>query len=114
MSIQFIHTYEDIISIENLLEAWNEFIDGKRGRKDVQRFQLRLMDNLYDLHLDLKDGTYKHKGYIEFKISDPKPRIIHKASVRDRILHRAVYRKLYPFFNRTFISESFSCRIRKG
>lgn len=112
--IQFIHTYDNIISVENLLEAWNEFVQGKKRRKDVQSFQLRCMDNILDLHIDLKNKTYVHRGYEFFTLSDPKPRDIHKASVRDRILHRAIYRKLYPFFDRTFISDSFSCRMEKG
>ncbi len=112
--IQFIHAYNDIISVENLLEGWNEFVKGKKKRKDVQMFQLHHMDRILDLHLDLKNRTYKHKGYEAFTISDPKPRNIHKASVRDRVLHRAIYRKLYPFFDKTFISDSFSCRNGKG
>lgn len=95
--IAFIHTYDDIISVKNLLLAWGEFVKGKKSRKDVQAFQLRLMDNIFNLHLDLKNKTYKHCGYEAFKISDPKPRDIHKANVRDRLLHRAIYRKLYPF-----------------
>jgi retron-type reverse transcriptase len=66
------------------------------------------------LHEDLKDKIYKHGNYEEFKINDPKPRTIHKASVRDRLLHHAVYRILYPFFDKTFISDSFSCRNNKG
>ncbi len=112
--IQFIHTYDDIISVENLLYAWTDFARGKKKRKDVQQFQIRLMDNIIDLYNDLKNKTYIHKGYEAFTISDPKPRNIHKASVRDRILHRAIYNKLYPFFDKTFISDSFSCRLRKG
>lgn len=111
---QLIHTYDSIISVENLLTAWNEFIKGKKNRKDVQAFQIRLMDNILSLHLELKNKTYMHRGYEAFKISDPKPRDIHKASVRDRLLHRAIYRKLYPFFDRTFIPDSFSCRLNKG
>ena len=72
------------------------------------------MDNILTLHRDLADGTYKHGGYMAFKISDPKPRDIHKATVRDRLLHHALYRKLYPFFDRTFIADSYSCRKAKG
>jgi retron-type reverse transcriptase len=34
--------------------------------------------------------------------------------VRDRVLHRAIYKKLYPFFDRTFVPFSFSCRNGKG
>lgn len=114
MKIQLSHKFEDIISIENLLEAWTEFVRGKRIKADVQEFSFRLMDNILTLHDDLANLTYRHGGYHAFNISDPKPRSIHKASVRDRLLHHALYRKLYPFYNRTFISDSFSCRVRKG
>ena len=112
--IQFSHRYEDIISVENLLEAWKEFRRGKSEKEGVQRFQLRLMEHILILHNDLRNKTYRHGPYRHFKITDPKPRDIHKASVRDRLLHHALYRKLYPFFDRTFISDSFSCRLGKG
>jgi len=97
-----------------LLEAWQEFVKGKRNRKDVQEFQLRLMDNVLDLHLDLKNKTYHHDGYHAFSISDPKPRNIHKATVRDRLLHHAAHRILYPYFDKKFIHDSYSCRLNKG
>ncbi len=106
--------FENIISLENLLEAWKEFIKGKRKKRDVQEFQLNLMDNILDLHRDLKSFKYNHGGYKAFKINDPKPRNIHKASIRDRLLHHAIYGILYPFFDRTFASDSFSCRNNKG
>jgi len=114
LKIIFQHKFEDLISIDNLLCSWQEFLKGKRNRKDVQEFQFNLMDNILSLHNDLKNNTYKHGGYQEFRIQDPKPRIIHKARVRDRLLHRAIYRILYPFFDKTFISNSYSCRNNKG
>ncbi|MCX6760369.1 MAG: reverse transcriptase/maturase family protein [Candidatus Nealsonbacteria bacterium] len=114
MKIKLIHKFEDIVSVDNLLLAWQEFIRGKRNKKDVQSFSFNLMDNILSLHYDLKNSKYKHGGYECFKMNDPKPRIIHKASVRDRLLHHAVYRILYPFFDKTFISDSFSCRNNKG
>ena len=95
--IQCWHSYDDIISLENLLAAWQEFRIGKRKRKDVQQFERNLMENLINLHNDLRARTYQHGPYHAFRISDPKPRDIHKASVRDRVLHHAIYRMLYPF-----------------
>ena len=56
----------------------------------------------------------QHGTYHAFNISDPKSRNIHKASVRDRLLHHAIHRKLYPFFDKKFISDSYSCRVGKG
>ncbi len=106
--------YEDIISVENLLEVWREFKRGKGKRADVLEFERYLMQNILKLHSELLAGTYTHGGYEYFKISDPKPRDIHKASVRDRLVHHALYRKFYPFFNKTFIPDSYSCREEKG
>lgn len=109
-----VHAYDDIISVENLLVAWREFLRGKRKRKDVEEFSVYLMDNIFVLHRELANKTYRHGGYTAFKINDPKPRDIHKASVRDRLLHHALYRVLYPYFDQKFIHDSYSCRNRKG
>ena len=114
MKTQLTHNFSDIICLENLLEAWKEFEKGKKHKKDVQEFSIRLMDNIFSLNADLLNHTYESGGYQAFKINDPKPRDIHKAGVRDRLLHHAIYRKLYPFFDRTFISDSYSCRNEKG
>jgi retron-type reverse transcriptase len=114
MKIQLTHKFEEIISIENLLQAWKEFEKGKKSKKDVQEFSLNLMDNIFSLHEELSNHIYIHGGYQAFKINDPKPRDIHKALVRDRLLNHAIYRVLYPFFDRTFIADSYSCRNNKG
>lgn len=114
MSVQFTHRFEDIIGVENLLEAWREFAKGKRHKRDVQEFSMGLMKHILTLHNELVNHTYQHGGYQAFRVHDPKPRDIHKAAVRDRLVHHAVYRVLYPFFDRTFIADSFSCRNDKG
>jgi retron-type reverse transcriptase len=114
MRITFNHSYNDIISIENLLLAWKEFKKGKKSRIDVQIFERNFMSNILSLHQELVTRVYKHGAYLAFNISDPKPRNIHKASVRDRLLHHAIYRILYPFFDRTFTPDLYSCRVNKG
>jgi len=112
--IIFAEKYEDVISVENLLEAWKEFLPGKKSKPGVQEFGRNLMGNLFALHESLVDMSYRPDPYETFIVNDPKRRQIHKASVRDRVLHRALYRKLYPFFDRMFIADSFSCRLNKG
>lgn len=107
-------SYYDITSLENLLQAWNIFKKGKRNKLDVLEFEFNLMSNILDLHNDLKNKTYQHGSYEHFKVSDPKPRDIHKASVRDRLLHHAIYKILYPIYDKKFISDSYSCRNNKG
>ena len=110
----FTHTYDDIISVENLLAAWSEFRRGKRYRADVLEFQSNLMSNILQLHNDLSMCIYHHGGYEHFVVTDPKRRDIHKASVRDRLVHHAMYRILYPYFDARFIHDSYSCRNNKG
>jgi retron-type reverse transcriptase len=111
---QFIHTYDSIITVEKLLKAWQEFLRDKKKKKDVILFQAQLMNNIFDLHTDLKNKTYRHCGYYAFNISDPKPRQIHKATVRDRLLHHLIYQELYNYFDSKFIHDSYSCRIGNG
>ena len=100
--------------MENLCLAWKEFIIGKKRKKDVIKFNSDLMDNIVELHETLVNHTYHHNGYESFYITDPKRRHIHKANVRDRLLHHAVYRILYPFFDRIYIADSYSCRNERG
>lgn len=108
------HIYNSIISVDNLLSAWREFLKNKRRRRDIERFSLYLTDNILSLHRELSDKTYRHGSYRAFRINDPKPRDIHKANVRDRLLHHAIYRILYPYFDTKFVFDSYSCRLAKG
>jgi len=111
---KFNKKYQEIITVPNLLLAWKEFQRGKQKRNDVIIFQNRLMDNIFNLYQDLKNKTYRHSAYSAFNISDPKPRNIHKATVRDRLLHHLLYLETYHYFDRRFISDSYSCRVNKG
>lgn len=77
-------------------------------------FEYRLMENILSLHTDLINKTYIHGGYKAFKVNDPKPRNIHKASVQDRVLHHALYQALTPFYFPLFIHDSYSCQDDKG
>ncbi len=106
--------FEKIISPENLFLAWDAFKGDKRNKPDVLRFEWNLEQNIFRLHGDLKDRTYQHGPYASFYINDPKQRHIHKATVRDRILHHAVFSVINPVFEPTFIPTSFSCRIGYG
>lgn len=100
--------------MKNLFLAWKEFRKGKRYKLDVQEFEFNLEDNIFKLHSELRNKTYKHFHYTSFYVNDPKLRHIHKASVRDRVLHHAIFRILYPIFDKSFIFDSYSCRLGKG
>jgi retron-type reverse transcriptase len=106
--------FNEIINPENLFQAWEEFKRGKQKKPDVLAFEKNLEQNIFQLHRDLTSRTYKHGPYSSFYIYDPKRRHIHKATVRDRVLHHAIFRVLNWVFEPTFIPRSFSCRFGKG
>jgi retron-type reverse transcriptase len=101
-------------SAEHLFGAWDQFKQEKRSKADVMEFEQKIEQHIFQLHRDLRNKTYKHGPYTAFYISDPKLRHIHKATVRDRVLHHAIFQKLNPMFEPGFIADSFSCRIGKG
>lgn len=110
----FRKSYHEIITVDKLLRSWQNFLSGKKEKNDVAVFQAKLADNIFSLYHDLINKIYIHQPYVAFNISDPKPRNIHKATVRDRLLHRLLYDELYGYFDSKFIYDSYSCRLNKG
>ena len=106
--------FHSIISLSNLLKAWKEFKQGKTTKADILEFEFNLESNLFALHTSLINKTYESDLYQAFYVYDPKRRHIHKATVRDRVLHQAIFRVLYPIFDKHFIFDSFSSRLKKG
>lgn len=104
----------DITSIKALNVAWQKFSRGKKARKDVGVYQRNLHYNLALLHQALRSGTYRHHAYQQFTMHDPKQRQIHKAIVADRVVHQAMVSAIEPFFDKSFIYDSYSCRVGKG
>ncbi|KKR05424.1 MAG: RNA-directed DNA polymerase [Candidatus Peregrinibacteria bacterium GW2011_GWC2_39_14] len=106
--------YTALCSPENLFKAFDEFICSKRKKKDVIEFATDLEENIFELSRELLSKTYNHGEYSRFHIWDPKFRIIHKAKVRDRIVHHVIFAYLYEVFDKTFIFHSYSSRLNKG
>lgn len=106
--------FSHIISLENLFEAWREFKRGKTTKPEIQEFAFNLEDNIFKLHKELKQKTWRPDPYISFYVRDPKLRHIHKATVRDRVFNQALFRVLYQIFDKGFVTDSYSCRKEKG
>src|SRR3990167_9666935 len=106
--------FNKIVDIENLFLAWEEFKIGKTKKPNVLEFEKDLEQNIFQLRRDLVSKKYEHGDYADFYICDPKKRHVYKATVRDRVVHHAIFKILNPIFEPTFIANSFSCRIGKG
>lgn len=106
--------FDRLCATEYLFLAWELFRRGKRSKPDVMVFERDLERNLFDLQGDLRAGTYRHGPYRAFTVHDPKARSIHKATVRDRVVHQAIVSAIEPMFDPHFVDDSFSCRFGKG
>ena len=94
--------------------AWEDFKRGKKKKLDVKLFGANIKSNIFNLHKELKEKTYQHSPYVSFYVKDPKLRNINKATVKDRVLHHAIFVILYRIFDRIFIFDSYSSRNDKG
>ncbi len=108
------HLYPQIASFDNLYLAFKAARRGKRARPDIAAFEYNLEENLLDLQSELQDEIYQPGKYHNFRILDPKPRLISAAPFRDRVVHHALCRVVEPIFDRRFIFDTYACRKGKG
>lgn len=106
--------YPEIYDFDNLFRAWESAGAGKRFRDEVLLFENNLESNLIDIQNHLIYGTYECGRYRPFYIYEPKKRLIMALPFRDRVVQWAIYRQLFPLFDRQFISDSYACRKGKG
>jgi len=106
--------YPKIYSLENLIIAWRKAKKGKTKKSYVKLFEANLIENLLQLHAELKNQSYTPKELVTFILRDPKTRKISKSDFRDRIIHHAIVNVLELIFDKTFIYDSCANRRAKG
>ncbi len=106
--------WREIVAPANLKAAWLRVRRNHAHSEEVNAFAADLDAQLSRLRVELQDGVYRPSGYRQFKIWDPKPRIISCAPVRDRIVHHALCAVIAPLLEASFVSSSYACRKGKG
>jgi retron-type reverse transcriptase len=101
-------------SFELLLRAYVDCRRRKRNTGSALAFEQNLERNLWKLHQELVDGTYRPGRSICFVITRPKPREVWAAEFRDRIVHHLLYNKISPRFHASFIADSCACIPGRG
>jgi retron-type reverse transcriptase len=115
MTRTFKRLYPRIYDFDNLWTAWRRARrGGKRKWPTVASFEVDLEPNLWDLHHDLRDKTYRPGPYRHFMIREPKVRRISAAPFRDRVVHHALMQVTWPVFEARMIHDSYACRVGKG
>jgi len=106
--------FEELTSFKNLLLAAGKSQKGKRMKPNTAKFSFFLEKELLRLQQELQAQTYKPGAYRNFFVYEPKPRLISAAPYRDRVVHHAFCNVIEPIFDKTFIFDSYACRIEKG
>jgi hypothetical protein len=99
---------------ENLLLAFQKARRGQRGSPAAQAFARDLEGEIARMRAGLLDGSVPVGEHSSFPIRDPKPRVIHAPSFRERVLHHALMNLCEPRLERYLIDDSFACRLGKG
>lgn len=107
-------TLGDIADYDNLYFAYQSAIKGKRYRDDVLKFSQALGENLIVLLNEIEHEIYQVGPYSVFYVTKPKKRMIMALQFRDRVVQWAIYRQIFPLFDRGFIFDSYACRKDKG
>ena len=108
------HLYEQIISIENLRDAYNKTARGKRNTVGYLRFKENKEANLYHIQQELINQDYKVGPFRNFTIYEPKERLISAVSFRDRLVQHAICNIISSIFESTLLPYTFACRVGKG
>lgn len=106
--------FDEICSFDSLMEAHRNARKGKRYRDDVLRFTSNLESNIINLSGQLSCGSYEVGPYHPFFIHEPKTRLVMSLQYPDRVVQWSIYNKLYPFYDKMMIEDSYACRKNKG
>ena len=75
--------YYKKLTYENLMQAHLKSRKGKSLRKEIILFNMKQEEYIMWLYEKLKNKTYKHSGYSEFYVTEPKLRRIEKSKYID-------------------------------
>lgn len=107
-------TFEQLVSLENIWQAWKNFVSGKWGHAGVRAFWLNVEKELALLYHDLNAASYAHGPYHHFVVSDTKRRDVYVATVRDKVVHQILADYLQRKYRTHFFLHSFSAQRGKG
>lgn len=105
--------FERVVDFNNMYKAYRRSKRGKGFRKSSAKFNVMALDGINTLIHQLKDKTYQVSRYNEFKVYEPKERIIQTTSFKDKVVqHSLCDNVLLPKMQEVFIKEN--CAGQKG
>lgn len=111
----FIMDKDIICNFENLYKAYKKAKCGKGFNGSCAKFQTMSLEGVHLLKEQLENQTYQMSNYNEFKIYEPKERIIKSCSFKDKVVQHCLCDEiLHPRLASEFIRTNFAGQVGKG
>ena len=105
--------FEKVTDFENMYRAYRKSMSGKGFKKSSARFSVMALDGIHSLIEQLENKTYTVSKYNEFKVYEPKERLIQTTSFKDKVVqHSLCDNVLLPRMQEIFILDN--CAGQKG
>lgn len=105
--------FEKVTDFENMYKAYRKSKSGKGFKKSSAKFSVMALDGIHTLIQQLESKTYTVSKYHEFKVYEPKERVIQTTSFKDKVVqHSLCDNVLLPRMQEIFIYDN--CAGQKG
>ena len=105
--------FERVVDFKNMYRAYRKSKCGKGFKKSSAKFNVMALDGINTLINQLKNKKYQISKYNEFKVYEPKERIIQTTSFKDKVVqHSLCDNVLLPKMQEIFIKDN--CAGQKG
>ena len=105
--------FEKVIDFNNMYRAFRRAKCGKGYKKSSARFNVAALDGIHALIQQIRDKTYRVSDYNEFKVYEPKERLIQTTSFKDKVVqHSLCDNVIMPRLQKVFILDN--CAGQKG
>ncbi|MBQ4560246.1 MAG: group II intron reverse transcriptase domain-containing protein [Tyzzerella sp.] len=107
---------KDIITdFSNLYRAYRKAKSGKKFNSSTAKFSTMALEGVITLKEQLENQTYQMSPYNEFKIYEPKERVIKSCSFKDKVVqHCFCDNVLLPRLEKIFMKDNYAGQIGKG
>ncbi len=106
--------FSQLCDFDHLEHAADLTVRGKRRRPDVAWFLFCRDAEIARLQAELAMESYRPAGFELVRIRDPKPRLIARVPIADRVVHTALVELLEPVFLPSLLPEAYACRTGFG
>lgn len=108
-------TLDDVLTINNVREAYSSVMKTCKNKKGKYKFNLYRNINIENIYRVLKNGSYRPLSYILFIIYEPKPRLVMSQCVTDKIVNHFIAKFiLIPNLESKLSDNNIATRVGKG